>query len=378
MNIKDRLTKAKVFIMLYEPWFGQLASYLVFYPSKEVQTMAVSIKGEVFFNEDWVSSLTDKELSGVICHEILHLAYQHLARLGNRDPQLFNIAGDIKVNEEIVFNGDKFRLPKEAIIPYGNSVTIGDVKIHNIDEKSSEEIYDEVIRRTKKQDFVAMDSFVRHNIDSDEERKIIKDWQEKINIANETNKSTGNIPAGVLRELEKMNTPKLSWQQLIRQRLKLISINKSWNKPNKRMLPWYFAGRSRTKGLSCAVCIDTSGSMGDEELSQILAEIWGMSQQFKEIKFYIMCCDTELTEPFILTTRTKNLLKKIKLEGGGGTSFKPVFNWIKKESLNLDCLIYFTDLYGDFPEEKPMYNTYWVTQTDNIEVPFGRIIKLKI
>lgn len=378
MNIKDRLTKAKVFIMLYEPWFGQLASYLVFYPSKEVQTMAVSIKGEVFFNEDWVSSLTDKELSGVICHEILHLAYQHLARLGNRDPQLFNIAGDIKVNEEIVFNGDKFRLPKEAIIPYGNSVTIGDIKINNIDEKSSEEIYDEVIRRTKKQDFVAMDSFVRHNIDSDEERKIIKDWQEKINIANETNKFAGNIPAGVLRELEKMNTPKLSWQQLIRQRLKLISIHKSWNKPNKRMLPWYFAGRSRTKGLSCAVCIDTSGSMGDEELSQILAEIWGMSQQFKEIKFYIMCCDTELTEPFILTTRTKNLLKKIKLEGGGGTSFKPVFNWIKKESLNLDCLIYFTDLYGDFPEEKPMYNTYWVTQTDNIEVPFGRIIKLKI
>ena len=378
MNIKDRLTKAKVFIMLYEPWFGQLASYLVFYPSKEVQTMAVSIKGEVFFNEDWVSSLTDKELSGVICHEILHLAYQHLARLGNRDPQLFNIAGDIKVNEEIVFNGDKFRLPKEAIIPYGNSVTIGDIKINNIDEKSSEEIYDEVIRRTKKQDFVAMDSFVRHNIDSDEERKIIKDWQEKINIANETNKFAGNIPAGVLRELEKMNTPKLSWQQLIRQRLKLISIHKSWNKPNKRMLPWYFAGRSKTKGLSCAICIDTSGSMGDEELSQILAEIWGMSQQFKEIKFYIMCCDTELTEPFILTTRTKNLLKKIKLEGGGGTSFKPVFNWIKKESLNLDCLIYFTDLYGDFPEEKPMYNTYWVTQTDNIEVPFGRIIKLKI
>jgi predicted metal-dependent peptidase len=103
-----------------------------------------------------------------------------------------------------------------------------------------------------------------------------------------------------------------------------------------------------------------------------------MSQQFKEIKFYIMCCDTELTEPFILTTKTKNLLKKIKLKGGGGTSFKPVFNWIKKESLNLDCLIYFTDLYGDFPEEKPMYNTYWVTQTDNIEVPFGRIIKLKI
>ena len=31
------------------------------------------------------------------------------------------------------------------------------------------------------------------------------------------------ISAGVLR-IRKMNTPKLSWQQLIRQRLKLISL----------------------------------------------------------------------------------------------------------------------------------------------------------
>jgi len=381
MDITQRITNAKVSLIFHQPWFGQLANYLTFYIDNNIQTMGITIEGKVFINETFVNSLSDKELCGVMCHEILHLAFQHLSRMEHRNPKVWNIAGDIKVNTEIIFNQDKFSLPKMAIIPYGNTVTVGKAKINNINLKTSEEIYKEIMEKNAPEDLqdLGTDTFIYSDgLSSDQIKEAANDWQEKVSIANEVCKDKGTIPAGLLREMKELDTPQLAWHQIIKQRLKLIAINKSWKKPNKKMMPWYFAGRNKVKGITCAICIDTSGSMSDDILKRTLTEIWGLSQQFKAIKFYIMSCDTDLTEPFIVDTRTKNKLMSIELKGGGGTDFRPVFKWVKENNIILDCLIYFTDLYGDFPETKPLFQTYWVTNSVGQEIPFGRLIKMKL
>jgi len=378
MTLEERITKARVVLMFYQPWFGQLANYLNFKINNDIDTMAVDINGNIFFNEEFVNSLSQEELTGVICHEILHLAFQHLSRMGNRNPKIWNIAGDLKVNNEIIFNQSKFKLPKMALVAQGNTIEIGRAKIVNIDTKSSEQIYEEIINKNNSEDLkdIGMDTFVIANNNSDKAKEKAGEWVQRVAVANETFKDKGCIPAGILKELKKLDTPELKWHQIITQRLKLISSGKTWKKPSKRMLPWYFPSKQKVKGLSCVVCIDSSGSMGEKELQKALTELWGLSQQFKAIKFWITCCDTELSEPFIITTSTKKDLLNIKLKGGGGTSFVPVFDWIKKENINPDCLIYFTDLYGDFPNRKPLYQTYWITESSNMQVPFGKKIKI--
>lgn len=378
MTLEERITKARVVLMFYQPWFGQLANYLNFKINNDIDTMAVDINGNIFFNEEFVNSLSQEELTGVICHEILHLAFQHLSRMGNRNPKIWNIAGDLKVNDEIIFNQSKFKLPKMALVAQGNTIEIGKAKIVNIDTKSSEQIYEEIINKNNSEDLkdIGMDTFVIANNNSDKAKEKAGEWVQRVAVANETFKDKGCIPAGILKELKKLDTPELKWHQIITQRLKLISSGKTWKKPSKRMLPWYFPSKQKVKGLSCVVCIDSSGSMGEKELQKALTELWGLSQQFKAIKFWITCCDTELSEPFIITTSTKKDLLNIKLKGGGGTSFVPVFDWIKKENINPDCLIYFTDLYGDFPNRKPLYQTYWITESSNMQVPFGKKIKI--
>ena len=378
MTLEERITKARVVLMFYQPWFGQLANYLNFRINNDIETMAVDINGNIFFNEEFVNSLSQEELTGVICHEILHLAFQHLSRMGNRNPKIWNIAGDLKVNDEIIFNQSKFKLPKMALVAQGNTIEIGRAKIVNIDTKSSEQIYEEIINKNNSEDLkdIGMDTFVIANNNSDKAKEKAGEWVQRVAVANETFKDKGCIPAGILKELKKLDTPELKWHQIITQRLKLISSGKTWKKPSKRMLPWYFPSKQKVKGLSCVVCIDSSGSMGEKELQKALTELWGLSQQFKAIKFWITCCDTELSEPFIITTSTKKDLLNIKLKGGGGTSFVPVFDWIKKENINPDCLIYFTDLYGDFPNRKPLYQTYWITESSNMQVPFGKKIKI--
>ena len=378
MTLEERITKARVVLMFYQPWFGQLANYLNFKINNDIDTMAVDINGNIFFNEEFVNSLSQEELTGVICHEILHLAFQHLSRMGNRNPKIWNIAGDLKVNDEIIFNQSKFKLPKMALVAQGNTIEIGRAKIVNIDTKSSEQIYEEIINKNNSEDLkdIGMDTFIIANNNSDKAKEKAGEWVQRVAVANETFKDKGCIPAGILKELKKLDTPELKWHQIITQRLKLISSGKTWKKPSKRMLPWYFPSKQKVKGLSCVVCIDSSGSMGEKELQKALTELWGLSQQFKAIKFWITCCDTELSEPFIITTSTKKDLLNIKLKGGGGTSFVPVFDWIKKENINPDCLIYFTDLYGDFPNRKPLYQTYWITESSNMQVPFGKKIKI--
>ena len=61
----------------------------------------------------------------------------------------------------------------------------------------------------------------------------------------------------------------------------------------------------------------------------------------------------------------KSYSKNIKIQGRGGTDFRPVFRFIKeqqekKEIQDLKALIYFTDGDGIYPREKPDYEAAFV------------------
>ena len=153
---------------------------------------------------------------------------------------------------------------------------------------------------------------------------------------------------------------------------------RTWKKVNKKCLPFYFPGTAKHKGLQAAIAIDTSGSISQGQLKKALTEIWGLALAFKAIRFYIMICDADVWDVFELKNATKNKLLKLALRGGGGTDFRPVFKLIKQKYQNMvDCLVFFTDGYGDFPAEKPFYPVYWVTDSTDVTWPFGRVITWK-
>ena len=66
-------------------------------------------------------------------------------------------------------------------------------------------------------------------------------------------------------------------------------------------------------------------------------------------------------------------MQEITIQGRGGTDFRPVFEFIRKEKAkrelrNLKALIYFTDGDGIYPREKPDYETafVFVKKTENM------------
>jgi predicted metal-dependent peptidase len=405
MKIEERITKAKCQLLIHEPWFGQLACYLTMHATNDlpIETPAcVTLAGDMYYRSDWMDKLSDLEIKGIICHEIMHLAYSHLTRIQQRDANLFNIAADLKINLDIKKSG-YMNLPDGLLIPVYDdwSYELPDgkmVTINDIDIKTTEQIYEELNQQLPPKQIFMLDLIIGSGMgDKKGKGKVGKDllekinkrfskseidnlareWQGRVNTANQLSK--GSTPKGLLREMAALENPELSWLQIIQTRFSKNEKSKSWRYPNKRWLPMFFPANIKTKGLKSVIAIDTSGSMSETELSQALSEIWGLSQQFKTFQIFVVTCDAKIYDIFEVKNGNKNkLFDIIKLRGGGGTSSIPVFEMIKEKFRDtIDCLIFFTDLETDFPNKTPLYPVYWVSQYHEAKVPFGKIVKLR-
>jgi hypothetical protein len=87
-------------------FFAELAYKLkiVYTRHPEIQTAAVD-GVHLFINPDFFAPLTEKQIVFILCHEVLHCALLHFARMAGRDPEKWNIAGDYEINLMLADDG---------------------------------------------------------------------------------------------------------------------------------------------------------------------------------------------------------------------------------------------------------------------------------
>ncbi|MNY85688.1 hypothetical protein D3C78_18880 [compost metagenome] len=130
----------------------------------------------------------------------------------------------------------------------------------------------------------------------------------------------------------------------------------------------------RTTLRKCVTFIDTSGSVGGPMLAKAVGGCKAILEKLGGYDSYIGYCDAE-----VHTVGPLSEWKDIPPTGGGGTSFVPVFDWIK-ETLDDDVnvLIYFTDGMGSFPDHQPPYDVIWMDFGPGVDFPFGEVVKFKL
>jgi predicted metal-dependent peptidase len=112
------------------------------------------------------------------------------------------------------------------------------------------------------------------------------------------------------------------------------------------------------------VAVDTSGSIGEKELGEFLAEINGMARAGAEIKLIECDCKIHTVTPF-----RRNELPKFK--GGGGTDFDPVMQWLRdNRHERFGGCIYLTDGCAPTPTIDPRCPVLWVI-TPEMDVKQG-------
>ena len=128
------------------------------------------------------------------------------------------------------------------------------------------------------------------------------------------------------------------------------------------------------------IAIDTSGSVMGELVQTFVQKTYNILKTtesfFTKINLHIIQCDAAIQEDIKITNQREfdEYLKNMKLNGFGGTDFRPVFSYVDsliecREFDNLKGLIYFTDGYGVFPSKKPPYETAFVFVDEGIDPP---------
>lgn len=135
------------------------------------------------------------------------------------------------------------------------------------------------------------------------------------------------------------------------------------------------------EGIEVVVGIDTSGSISNTDLTDFLSEIFGICRAFQErLKMTLIPCDCEIQDTYEITNGNIDKIKnEVKIKGGGGTSFKPVIDWIEENKRDTKLLIYLTDGWGDKIEKQP-YDILWILTkdgSDDLLKDSGRVIKLE-
>jgi len=153
LSVIDRMSKAKFKLWLRFRFFAYLIEHMMFIEDNSIDTLGVDRYGRCYYNPEFLKALSESELMGVLCHEVLHLALKHPERGTGRNVivngvSLWNIAIDIVVNYTVLSNKTKdgnLNLPQSGIIPDledEGSIEIFGCIIDHIEKRSSEEIYD--------------------------------------------------------------------------------------------------------------------------------------------------------------------------------------------------------------------------------------------
>ncbi len=168
-------------------------------------------------------------------------------------------------------------------------------------------------------------------------------------------KNRGTVP-GYLQDLidEMLSPPKIPWTAILRnkvintQRYKYV---RSVRRPKRRHIGipslMKFPGRSKDRAFTVVLVIDTSGSMGIDELTLAVSELQGLQKSDKDIEIYVVQVDTEVQHEVKLGPRDEI---NFDFYGRGGTDFNN--GLVRAKELKPDICFYFTDGYAPAPEKK--------------------------
>ena len=112
--VERRMKAAKTKLLINDPFFGSLILGMPLIWTEVLPTMATDGK-HLFANPTFVEELdSTTALCGILVHEGSHKVLFHHLRRGNRNPDGYNIAGDVVINW-LIENQSKWALPESAL-----------------------------------------------------------------------------------------------------------------------------------------------------------------------------------------------------------------------------------------------------------------------
>lgn len=404
---QDCMKRSRVRLMNKSPFYGSMLMGFRFVESAKIPTMCIGKSDVIEYNEDWARKLTDPERETELCHEIWHRINCHVERGFNwlkrcRDkklsyyPGIANLAMDLKNDAVLARDEGRIFFPGVIRTEADGSYLLKqkgqpDYHIQDISAKTWEQIYDEIINQLRKSGGsgkgqkgkgfgegqpLDVSSLIEGHPDNDTSSKSPQEgqkndeegngeggcpaevpdmseelsdiWKSQLATAVAVAKQKGNIPAGLEKYVDDVLEEKVCFRErLSRFMTQLVPFDYTWAKPSRRsQISGYYMPSTKKESFEFVCSVDTSGSCWND-ITDFVGGIQQILNSFNNTTGWLMYCDCALYKVIDLTDASRDTNDWKKPEGGGGTSHKPVLDWIVENKPEVKLYICFTDTYSD-------------------------------
>ncbi|MDD2448103.1 MAG: VWA-like domain-containing protein [Sulfurimonas sp.] len=364
-KIDNKISQAKSKLVVEYPFFGTLASKLELSQNDDIQAFKSNGK-TLEYNSDFFAEISLAEMEFVLANAAMHASLAHESRKNSRSGWLWQLSTDYAINDMLVENG--LQLPELAHYSKRFSGLY------------AEEIYaqlkEEFLRDELEYEADDIEDVEKSNEQKDRESQIVEDelFDEFAKAILEKEEKNSELPRSLERFFILKSNSKIDWRDELRVALDRFSRDDyTQMPPNKKFLHLgIYLPSSTSEKFKLVVAIDSSGSVDEELLGEFLSELNFLMNSITNYEINLLVCDDKIRS---YTTFYGGDNLEAKVFGGGGTDFRPVFEFIKENLQDSKLLLYFSDLEGTFPQDEPSYSVKWITPKERI-VPFGELIVL--
>jgi predicted metal-dependent peptidase len=409
--VETKLQAARTRLVLERPFIGALVMHLPLRAADAAWCETTATDARAFYyNPEFIAGLTLAEAQFVLAHEAVHCALGHFARRQHRARGRWDIACDHAANLLLAADGLK-PLPGALANPDFHGLSAEEiyplVPPDSPERTLDRHLFDDALigERAVPSQARGMADHARgqggvdetaEGLDSGDDAgdakrhaearaglpmpetgsvDLARRWKSRMVSAAQQARAAGKLADSWLRLVDGLIQPQLPWRVLLaRYLMSAARDDYSFQRPSRRegeaLLP-----RLASDQVELCVVLDTSGSIGTEELGQFASEVDALKGQIRA-RVTLHACDERLDprgpwefQPW------ETLVLPGEMGGGGGTRFAPVFDWIATGHRQPDLLLYFTDARGEFPRHAPGFPVIWLVKGRG-NVPWGERIQL--
>jgi len=366
-------------LMWDEPFYSAISRRISKSRSLDLPTAGVCVidgAPTMLWNPVFFNDLTTEEVRGVLIHEFMHLVYDHVT-LRRRDPHLlWNLATDCAINSMI----PERNIPEDCIMP-GKMPPKADPNdpiwsaIASFPKNQSSDWYmsrlleDEDVQQKMQEMEDGEGNPGEYGFDdhegwgdmSDSEKELVKGkireiLRDAVKEADSRN-GWGTVPSDCREQLRQMVSNEVDWKSILRQTIGMAHSSQRTTSRKRRNRKYRFMhpGVKRKRMARVLVAIDQSGSVGNEALELLFAELAGLA---KRVDFDVVHFDTSIDEESLTTWRRGQRLAPRRTRMGG-TDFNAPTEFVNKRKSQYDLMVVLTD--GEASEPKPcLIRRAWV------------------
>ncbi len=358
------VVKALGRLVVETPFYSALLLSSPLIPASDNPAIATAATDgfSIYYNPTWIEQegFTPKQVAFILCHEVEHMVRQHcgLTRRGARDHEVWNIAGDLTLNADLVDTLPKDWCPEGALYdPTFKGLTI-------------EQAYERLMKeRNGAKQTLGWDDLISSEL-STEDQALVRG--RIVQAASKAGRS--GVPDHLRRLINEITEPTVDWRRVLAEFMQALARDdSSWNRRNRRGVYRGLVLPSRASGAlgRVGLIIDVSGSV-HAIIPSFVSEFVGLVETLAPQEVHAVFCDTDVADEVRGTVQDVQAWRN---EGqviyGGGTDLRCGFDALARDGQWPDVIVVLTDADTPWPDPVEVGAPVIVIRAGSGQVPDG-------